>query len=191
MRPALVSVLRITRSTSARPCRANVDRLRLALVPRVRAGHGVALGRDVRFDVAPGAQVVLGDGCSLDERTRVIVRGGRVRLGAGAILGERVTIVAHAGVTIGPRAVLGEGAGIVDCNHAFDDVELPIRLQPLRAAPVTIGADARIGLGASILPGVSVGDGALVGPGAVVTADVPAGGAVEGVPARPVARGAA
>jgi serine O-acetyltransferase len=55
---------------------------------------------------------------------------------------------------------------------------------------VTIGAGARIGMGAALLPGVSIGERARVEPGAVVTADVPADGAVEGVPARPVARAA-
>jgi len=50
---------------------------------------------------------------------------------------------------------------------------------------VTIGAGARIGLGASVLRGVSVGAGAIVEPRAVVTRDVPAGGHVGGVPAKP------
>ena len=165
--------------------------MRLALEPRLRAGRGVVLGRDVRFEVAPDAEVVLGDGCSLGERTCVVARGARVELGAGVVVGERVTIVAHAGVTIGDHAELADGAVIVDFNHVFDDVELPIRVQPLTAERVVIGAGARIGLGASVLPGVSVGEGALVGPHAVVTSDVPAAASVEGVPARPVSRGPA
>lgn len=163
--------------------------LRLAREPRVRAGRGVTLGRDVRFEVTPDAEIVLGDGCALGARTRLVARAARVKLGEGVVLGERVTIVAHAGVTVGARAELGDGAVIVDFNHAIDDVERPIREQPLTAEPVAIGAGARIGLGAAIMPGVTVGDGAVVGPGAVVTADVPAGVAVEGVPARPVAPG--
>lgn len=159
-------------------------RLRLARWPRVRAGRGVVLGTGVRFDVAREAEVVLAEGCSLGERARVIVRSGRVHVGPGVAIGERVTIVAHAGVTIGAGAVLEEGAVIVDFNHVFDDVEQPIRLQPLQSAPVVVGAGARIGLGASILAGVCIGDRATVGPHAVVTADVPPGVAVEGVPAR-------
>ena len=161
-------------------------RLRLARQPRVHAGRGVVLGRHVRFEVSPGAEVALGDGCALGARARILARGGRVRLGPGVTIGERVTIVVHAGVTIGAGAALEEGAVIVDFNHAFDDVEQPIRLQPLRCAAVTIGAGARIGLGASILAGVCVGDRATVGPHAVVTTDVPAGVVVGGVPARPI-----
>jgi len=161
-------------------------RLRLAHRPRVRAGRGVVLGRGVRFDVAPAASVVLGDGCSLGERTRVLARGGCVRLGPGVTIGERATIVAFAGVTVGAGAVLEHGAAIVDFNHVFDDVEQPIRRQPLQSSPVIIGPGARIGLGASILAGVSVGERATVGPHAVVTTDVPAGVTVAGVPARPI-----
>jgi acetyltransferase-like isoleucine patch superfamily enzyme len=79
---------------------------------------------------------------------------------------------------------------IVDFDHVFEDVERPIRAQPLRSTPVTIGEGARIGFGASILRGVVVGAGAIVEPRAVVTRDVPAGGHVGGVPAMALASGA-
>jgi acetyltransferase-like isoleucine patch superfamily enzyme len=89
-------------------------------------------------------------------------------------------------VTIGAGAQLGHGAVVVDFDHVFEDVERPIRVQPLTSAPVTIGDGARIGLGASILRGVRVGAGAIVDPRAVVTRDVPDGGHVGGVPAKPL-----
>jgi acetyltransferase-like isoleucine patch superfamily enzyme len=160
-------------------------RLRLARRAGVHAGRDIAVGRHVRVTLAPGAQLVLGDGCRLGERTRIAVNRGRVEIGAGAVLGPRCTIVAHAGVTIGAGARLDEGAVIVDFDHVFDDVERPIRSQPLRATAVAIGDGARIGLGASVLRGVSVGAGATVGPHAVVTRDVPPRASVGGVPARP------
>lgn len=115
------------------------------------------------------------------------MQGGQVEIGAGARLGERCTIVAHERVTIGPSAWLQDGAVLVDFEHVVEDVELPIRVQPLVSAPITIGERARIGLGAGVLRGVSVGAGATVGPHAVVTRDVAPGASVGGVPARPVA----
>lgn len=156
----------------------------------VHRGRGVRVDRGVRFDVAPGAQLVLGDGCRIGERARIVVQGGRVEVGPGAVLGERCTLVAHSGVTIGARARLGQGAVIVDFDHVFADVERPIRKQALESAPVTIGEDARIGLGASILRAVDVGARAIVDPRAVVTRDVPPGGHVGGVPAKPITAGA-
>ncbi|MEA2219926.1 MAG: hypothetical protein QOJ35_2552 [Solirubrobacteraceae bacterium] len=163
------------------------DRLRRPLPPGVQRGRDVVVARGVSLQVTPGARIVLGDGCVLGAGTRIVVQAGCVALGAGAVVGERCTIVAHSGVTIGARAQLGHGAVIVDFDHVFDDVERPIREQPLEATPVAIGDDARIGLGASVLRGVRIGAGARVDPRAVVTRDVPAGGHVAGVPATPVA----
>ena len=150
----------------------------------VRRGRDIEVASGVRFDVAPGAQLVLGDGCLIGEGTRIVVQAGRVEIGAEAVLGERCTLVAHSGVTIGAGAQLGHGAVIVDFDHGFADVERPIRRQALRSAPVTIGEGARIGLGASVL---EVGSWAIVDPRAVVTSVVPPGGHVGGVPAKPVA----
>ena len=151
-------------------------------------GRDVRVGRGVSFQVGPGAELALGDGCFVGEGTRIVVAPGRrVELGAGVVLGERCTFVAHSGVTIGAGARLGHGVVIVDFDHVFDDVERPIREQPLESTPVTIGEGARIGLGASVLRGVTVGAEAIVDPRTVVTRDVPADGHVGGVPAKPVA----
>ena len=153
----------------------------------VRRGHGVVVARGVALEVAPGGELVLGDGCLVGARSRIVVApGSRVELGAGVVLGERCTLVAHSGVRIGAGAQLGHGAVIVDFDHVFEDVERPIRAQPLESTPVTVGAGAVIGLGASLLRGVNVGARAIVDPRAVVTRDVPAGGHVGGVPAKPV-----
>ena len=155
--------------------------------PGIRAGRDIVLGRHVRLELGAGAQLVIGDGCRIGDRTRLVVQQGRVELGAGARLGERCTVVAHAAVTIGAAAWLEDGAVLVDFDHVIDDVELPIRAQPLVATPIVIGEGARIGLGAGVLRGVTVGAGAIVGPHAVVTRDVAPGAVVGGVPARPLA----
>jgi acetyltransferase-like isoleucine patch superfamily enzyme len=129
--------------------------------------------------------VALEDGCVFGDGCRILAReGATVRVGARAVFGERCTVVAHAGVTIGEDAVLGDGAMVVDFDHVTADVETPVRLQGVEAAPVAIGARAQIGHGASLLRGVTIGEGAEVGAHAVVTRDVPAGAVVAGVPAR-------
>lgn len=164
-------------------------RLRIAARRRgVRAGRDVVLGRRVELDVRAGGRLLLGDGCTIGDATRLYAGpGATLAIGAGAVLGERCVLVAHAGVDVGERSVLGDGAMVVDFDHDFGDVERPIRVQPVRADPVIIGPDARIGLRACVLSGVTVGAGAVVGPHAVVTADVAPGAGVDGVPARPVA----
>jgi acetyltransferase-like isoleucine patch superfamily enzyme len=53
---------------------------------------------------------------------------------------------------------------------------------------VTIGNEVYIGAGALILPGVTIGEGAVIAAGSVVANSVPPMTAVQGNPARPVAK---
>ena len=140
--------------------------LRLALA-RLRArGRLVVsgrarLGRGVRFDLAPGAVVSLGDGSRIGDRCRFhLGPGAAVALGAGARLGERCVIASHERIEIGAEARLEDEVVLIDFDHDVGDVERPVREQPLLTAPVVVGVRA------------------------VVTHDVPPGARAEGAPAR-------
>jgi acetyltransferase-like isoleucine patch superfamily enzyme len=169
---------------SAAPPAAPAPRGRLARLRARRAGaRGAAFGRGVVIEVAKGArleiepEVAIGDGC------HIVVRGGLVRIGAGATLGERCRLIAHERIEIGAGAVLGDETVAVDFDHRYDDAERPVRLQGITTAPITVGANARIGARTAIQRGVAIGDGADVGPLAVVTRSVAGGARVGGVPA--------
>ena len=156
----------------------------LARLRAWRAGaRGAAFGRGVVVEVAPGARLEVGEGCAIGAGTRLHVRAGTVRIGPGAVLGERCMLATHAGIEIGEGAVLGDEAVVVDFDHRHDDPEAPIRLQGIEATPVAIGAGARIGPRTAIQRGVTIGARADVGPLSVVTRDVAAGARVGGVPA--------
>lgn len=106
------------------------------------------------LDIAPDA--VIGDG------TRFHVRGATVTVAAGARLGERCVILAHAGIEIGAGAVLGDDVVLVDFAHRHDDPEVPVRQQGLDARPVRVGAGAVIGHRAVVEAGGHVPAGARV-----------------------------
>jgi acetyltransferase-like isoleucine patch superfamily enzyme len=143
------------------------------------------VGRRVRFDLAPGALVVLGDGCRVGDGCRFHVgAGAAVSVGADARLGERCVIAAHERVEIGAGARLGDEVVLIDFDHDVRDVERPVREQGVLSAPVLIGERAVIGAAAGVLRGVTVGARARVGVRAVVTRDVPRDAHAEGVPAR-------
>ena len=127
---------------------------------------GGVVGAGVKVNVAAGARVELGEGAVLGPGSRIEAHGGTVRIGAGARLGERAIVIAHSGIEIGEGAVIGAWATVADAGPTFVDSELPVRRQPLRSAPIRIGARARVGIHAVV--GASLPDGAEVAPYEVI-----------------------
>jgi acetyltransferase-like isoleucine patch superfamily enzyme len=137
---------------------ARLARLRVAARGRLDVRGRVSVERGVQVRAARGARVVLEDGCLLGEGCRIEANRGTVRIGPGARLGARSVLVAEAGIDVGAGCVVGEWAMIADAEPTFDDPERPTRLQPLRAAPVSIGDGARIGTHAIVQARVAAGE---------------------------------
>ncbi len=93
-------------------------------------------------------------------------------------VGEGLHIVHSSGVSIHPRAVIGDRVGIM---HG-----VTIGSNMGAAVPI-IGNDVFIGCNASVLGGVKVGDGARIAANSLVISDVPAGAVAMGVPAKCIA----
>lgn len=120
------------------------------------------VGAGARADISPDARIGAG--------TRIQVIAGTVTIAAGAVLGERCVIVAHAGVDVGRGARLGDGVVLIDFEHAHSDRERPVRHQPLLTAPISVGAGAVIGHGAVLERGAAIPAGGRVGEHVVVRA---------------------
>ncbi|HUX02410.1 MAG TPA: acyltransferase [Phycisphaerae bacterium] len=146
---------------------------------RCRIEPGVCLASKPGNPVIVGDEVHLGRGAILST-----ARTGRVVVEDGASVGAGAVVTSDAEIRIGPGAVIGSHADIVDFNHTFERLEELVEFQPLEARPIRIGARARLGERAKVLCGVTVGDGAEVEAGSVVTRDIPAGARAGGVPAR-------
>jgi acetyltransferase-like isoleucine patch superfamily enzyme len=150
----------------ARPDRLGgirLARLRLLARGRLRVHGRAQVERGVRIAVAPGARVLLEDGCLLGEGSRIEAAGGTVRVGPGARLGARSLLVALAGIDVGAGCTVGEWAVIADHEPTYEDSERPTRLQPLRAEAIRLGDGARIGAHATLRPGATIEPGAVIG----------------------------
>ena len=142
--------------------------LRVRARGALRAGRDVHVARGARVRASGGGRVRLGDGCLLGPGCRIEAPGGTVEIGAGALVGERSVIVALSRVAVGSGATVGAWAVLSDAEPSGADVELPVRLQPLRPRPIEVGDGARIGAHAALGAGARVAPGAAVGSYAVV-----------------------
>ncbi len=113
-----------------------------------------------------GGLHAVGERCSIQANV-VFTDPAYVRIGHNVHL-SGCTIFGHDGVV---NMLAGLGDRLVD-----------------KVGPVTIGNDVFIGHQAVLMPGVRVGNFCVVAAGAVVTADVPDGSVVGGVPARVIGR---
>jgi len=152
---------------------------RLLLVPQLRAAwlrllgarigagtvvHGVRFFNLYRRGLAGleiGEDCFLGDECLLD-----LAEG--ISLGRQVTLAERVLVLTHT-------------------NVGYRDHPLQAHF-PAQAAPVVIEQGSFVGANATLLPGIRIGARSFVAAGSVVTADVPPGTLVAGVPARELRR---
>ncbi len=144
------------------------------------------IGRGTRVEASVVEESTLGEGCSVGPFAHV--RGG-------AVIGNRCEIRNYAevknsrlgdGVKMHHFSYLGDadvgegtniGAGTITCNY-----------DGMAKHRTVIGRGVFVGSDTMLVAPVSLGDGAFTATGAVVTRDVPAGGSVRGVPAKPFER---
>jgi len=103
-----------------------------------------------------------------------------------AVLQPGVQILA--GAVVGPGAVIGENS-IINTNACVDHdcrIGAHVHIAPgaTLSGGVSVGDATHVGVGACVIQGVQIGRKSLVAAGAAVVHDVPAGGRVQGVPAR-------
>jgi UDP-2-acetamido-3-amino-2,3-dideoxy-glucuronate N-acetyltransferase len=142
----------------------------------------VRLGDDVKIYSFVNAY-----GCEIGDESRV---GAFVEVQKGVKIGRRCKISSHTfvceGVTIEDNVFVGHGVMFTNDKYprATNTDGSPQSETDWKVIPTIVKKGASIGSNATILAGLTIGENAMVGAGAVVTADVPDGSVVAGVPAR-------
>lgn len=135
----------------------------------VRGRGAVVIGDDVVLDAAQ---------CPIE---LLATEGGRLEIGAGAHIGPGTSLESEVSVKVGPDAVIGPFAKILDNNWHNTGGDRSGRPQ---STPVVVGTGARVGARATLLPGATLGDGSVLEDDSVLSGRVPANVVVAGVPAR-------
>ena len=148
----------------------------------VDAGCRIDSGVQVRLNyggcIELGSQVVIRQNCHIE------AWGGTLTLGDNSGLNMGCYVVAMEKIAIGENVMIGPYVVIVDHDHGTENSGVPMVLQKMKTAPVTIQDDVWIGAHVTITKGVHIGMGAIIGANAVVTRDVPEYCIAVGIPAK-------
>lgn len=107
-----------------------------------------------------------------------------MKIGSNVSIHKDCYIDAFGGLDIGDDVSIAHSSSILSSDHTWDDINKPIRSNPLKKNPVKINNDVWIGCGARILSGVSIGNRCVVAAGAVVIKNIEPNCLVAGIPAK-------
>lgn len=116
----------------------------------------------------------------------VVISGfSSLKLGNEVSIQHGCFLSCKGGLEIGNLVSVAHHTSILTTEHSYGEPNVPIKHQPIRDAPVTIGSNVWIGAQVCILGGVTIADGTIVAAGSVVTKSiVEPNTIVAGVPAR-------
>lgn len=156
---------------------------RVFIIPFViKRGKGTIIRSKARLDIIPSKKFILGYHCIVEDYAIINNGMGDIIVGDYSQITSRVKVVGP--VTMGKRVTIGSGAQITGLTHNFEDVNIPIQLQGVKASLTTIEDDVWIGGNSAINQGITIGTHSIIGAGSVVTRDVPPYSVVAGNPAR-------
>jgi acetyltransferase-like isoleucine patch superfamily enzyme len=165
--------------------------VRLRFANHIHLMNGVYLDQGVYIHACPKG-VEIGDNSIVMHGAILHVYNFRnlpnagIKIGKDCLIGEYCVIRGQGGVHIGDRVYTSPFTQILAVNHIFNDPNRPFIEQGITAQGIVIEDDVWLGAGAIVTDEVRIGKGSVVAAGAVVTADVPPGTVVAGVPAKPV-----
>ena len=173
-----------------------------------RLKRGLIVGKKLKLvgvpliDIRNGANIILGDGVTLNSRNKgyhlnmhssvklfADKKGAEIRIGAGSRI-NGACIHACEQIILGERCLVAANTQIIDSNGhdaCWNDISLRGTTEG-NASRIIIEDDVWIGANAIVLPGVRIGKGAIIGAGSVVNCDIPAMSIATGNPAIVVRR---
>ena len=135
-----------------------------------------------RMDVLPFNKFELGRNSTIEDFCTINNGVGDVIIGNDSLVGMGNVIIGP--VIIGNNVILAQNVVASGLNHEYKDPDVPIHLQKVTTATITIEDDCWIAANTVITSGVTIGKHCVIAAGSVVTKDVPPYSVAAGNPAK-------
>ena len=149
-----------------------------------KKGDKIYIGKNVK--IIGGKKILLSDKVCIRPDVDLWCSGRGIKIGKGTEIGERVRISIANSLEIGEDVLISPNVYITDCDHAYENVGVPIISQDIvkNDNEVVIKQHSYIGINSVIAGDVTIGKGSVVGANSVVTKNVPDYCVVAGAPAK-------
>ena len=147
-----------------------------------KRASGSKIRRRTRIDVLPFNNFELGRNSIIEDFSTVNNGVGNVLIGDNTLIGLGNVIIGP--IFIGNNVILAQNIVASGLNHEYKDPNVPIHLQNVTTAQITIEDDCWIAANVVITAGVTIGKHSVVGAGSVVTKNIPPFSVATGNPAK-------
>lgn len=158
-------------------------KLRIKLFYCIRFFPGI-LGIALRYCLIKTIAVNCGDNVSIHSGVYILNPTG-LSLGSNISIHPMCYIECGTGkISIGNDVSIAHGSTIIATTHKYEDRNIVIKNQGIKAGDIQISDDVWIGAKSTVLCGVRIGTHSIIGANAVVTKHVPPYSVAAGVPAK-------
>lgn len=141
------------------------------------------LSKMIRYVILKAKAKYIGDNVSIGCNT-IIKHWDKFSCGNNVSIHEYCMIDCDGGISLGDEVSIAHSTSFISANHTWDDMDIPIKYNPLTKKGIIVEDDVWVGAGVRILDGVSIEYRSVIAAGAVVNKDVELYSIVGGVPAR-------
>jgi acetyltransferase-like isoleucine patch superfamily enzyme len=151
---------------------------------RIEFRGPVYLGPGFSLDAPRGGTFIVGPGCEFRRGFRAELGGpeARIEIGKLTVFTYDAVIQCSSQVTIGEHCMFGQASLVVDGNHNFRDLGLPMLQQGYTLTPITLADHVTTTTKCTII--ADIGTRTFVGANSVVSQPLPAYCVAAGSPAR-------
>jgi acetyltransferase-like isoleucine patch superfamily enzyme len=147
-----------------------------------KKGKGTVIRCRTRIDVFPWNKFSTGTSCTIEDFVTINNGVGDVLMGNNCRIGMGNTVIGP--VRIGNDVIFAQNVVLSGLNHGYQNVNIPIKDQPVTASEIVIEDEVWVGANSTIVAGTTIGKHSIIAAGSVVTKNVAPFSIAAGNPAK-------